>query len=317
MTTFFHFRRGGLLGICARGWELLTSLTREKEKQKQEKKKRKMTPVSVLRLLSYLAFLGLVLPIMWVIGLLNVLLKALGLPRAWLSLGAVAKGFSRGILALAGVETQVIGRERVKGDLTILMGNHSSGLDPFLLAGTSPLSPYFIYKRSLVFLFPPVFLLGLIYGHIPISRSKRDSAIQSLQKAAKKAKQFKRSIGIFPEGTRTKTGTLLPLKSGAFYMAEEAGLPISPFYIHGAFSLMQKGALVPSGQGVVVVEYLPQIESKGKTHDQLKELVGAALQDAETRWKDKPLPRSGVSLLWCVATIALFTLEIAYFRGYI
>ena len=42
------------------------------------------------------------------------------------------------------------------------------------------------------------------------------------------------SVMIFPEGTRSTTGDLLPFKDGAFRLAIEAQLPILPLAVHGA-----------------------------------------------------------------------------------
>ena len=75
-------------------------------------------------------------------------------------------------------------------------------------------------------------------------------------------KSYGKNICVFPEGTRTSTGRMLPLKSGPFYMAEEGKCAVTPIYIYGAYDLMSKGAIVPSHGGVVVVEYQQQIPCK-------------------------------------------------------
>jgi 1-acyl-sn-glycerol-3-phosphate acyltransferase len=149
----------------------------------------RMTPASILRFASLASYLCLVLPVMWSLTWLRLvhgLLRKLGLPNRWLPLDVVSNLFGRGVLFLAGVEVDVRGRAGVPRDVTIFMPNHASGLDPFLMTGTAPMNPVFVFKRELIFYFPPVFFLGYIYGHIPISRGKRDSAINSLSKAAKK-----------------------------------------------------------------------------------------------------------------------------------
>ncbi len=148
-----------------------------------------MRPSAVIRFVALSSYLCLVLPLMWALTWLRLfhgLLRKMGLPNRWLPLDIVSCVFSRGVLFLSGVEVDVRGRSQVPKDVTIFMPNHASGLDPFIVTGTAPMNPVFVFKRELMFYFPPVFLMGYIYGHIPISRTKRDSAIDSLNKAARK-----------------------------------------------------------------------------------------------------------------------------------
>ena len=265
------------------------------------------------RFIALLSYLLLALPFMWLcvpFRLIHGLLRLLGVPNAWLPLDLVTWAFCRGLLFFAGAKVQVIGAERVKGTHSIIMGNHSSGLDPFLLSATCPLMPLYIFKRELIFLFPPLFMLGYVYGHVPIVRSSREKAIIALAKAAKKAQKFHRSLCIFPEGTRTNNGDLLPFKSGPFYLAHDVGSTIQPVYIFGAYSLMPPSQLAPNRRGTVIVEYQPQIDAKGKTHEELKAEVLKCLTAAQERWRGKKIPSDGWSALWCV--IPLVAMPVAY-----
>ena len=163
------------------------------------------------------------------------------------------------------------------------MGNHSSGLDPFIVTSQAPINPTFIFKRELMLYFPPIFVLGWLFGHIPIARTKRESAINSLRKAAKKMKKYERTICIFPEGTRAKDGKLQPLKSGGFYMALDAApILITPVYIKGAFELMSKGEIVPKEKGAVFCEFQePILVNEGMEVEDIKKLVAASLENAQ------------------------------------
>jgi 1-acyl-sn-glycerol-3-phosphate acyltransferase len=99
----------------------------------------------------------------------------------------------------------------------------------------------------------------------------------------------------------------MALKSGPFYMSEEAKVAVTPVYLVGAHHLMNKGQILPSQGGVVVVEYQQPIPYKGQTHEQMKEQVEKALKDAEKKWEGKKMRRGGYSVAWCVLPIAILT----------
>ncbi|MBL4685214.1 MAG: 1-acyl-sn-glycerol-3-phosphate acyltransferase [Nannocystaceae bacterium] len=83
----------------------------------------------------------------------------------------------------------------------------------------------------------------------------------------------------FPEGHRTTDGTVRPLKNGVFRMAIEAGIPISPVAVRGAYKLLPKGVFTVRPARVVVY-IAPQIETKGLTMQDvpaLKERVRTVL----------------------------------------
>jgi 1-acyl-sn-glycerol-3-phosphate acyltransferase len=51
------------------------------------------------------------------------------------------------------------------------------------------------------------------------------------------------NISTFPEGTRSRSGRLLPFKKGPFYLAMESGAPVVPISIWGSEHMMTKGSL--------------------------------------------------------------------------
>ncbi len=78
---------------------------------------------------------------------------------------------------------------------------------------------------------------------------------------------------------------------------------MTPVYIKGASDLMQKGELLPSQRGLVVVEYQKPITFTGQTHEELKKQVEASLKEAEARWAGKKMRRGGYSILWCAVPV--------------
>jgi 1-acyl-sn-glycerol-3-phosphate acyltransferase len=70
-------------------------------------------------------------------------------------------------------------------------------------------------------------------GYIPLDRGDGRKALQSIDEAATTIRQGK-SVVLFPEGTRTTDGKLLPFKRGGFILARKAEVPIIPVTINGS-----------------------------------------------------------------------------------
>jgi 1-acyl-sn-glycerol-3-phosphate acyltransferase len=140
--------------------------------------------------------------------------------------------WSRACLRNAGVQLNVTGREHLApGETYLVMSNHQSLYDiPVLFRVIGP-NLRMIGKRELFRV--PIFGGALAAaGFIAIDRSNRNAAIRSLQ-AATDLLASGTHVWIAPEGTRSRTGELLPFKKGAFYLALESGLPILPVTLRG------------------------------------------------------------------------------------
>lgn len=107
-------------------------------------------------------------------------------------------------------------------------------------------------------------------GDIRLVRGERGSAVQAL--AAARDRLTKRvSIMIFPEGTRSRDGNLLPFKDGAFRLAIEMGAPILPLVVAGTRQAMAKGSF-RFQRARARVRVLEPIETSGLTIDDLPSL---------------------------------------------
>jgi 1-acyl-sn-glycerol-3-phosphate acyltransferase len=101
-------------------------------------------------------------------------------------------------------------------------------------------------------------------GFIPIDRSNRDRAIQSMRLAAEIARSGA-SFLLAPEGTRSRDGKLLPFKKGGFYLAIDSGVPIVPISVRGAFELMPPGSF-GIRPGTIEIFFHSPIPTSSLTH---------------------------------------------------
>jgi 1-acyl-sn-glycerol-3-phosphate acyltransferase len=108
-------------------------------------------------------------------------------------------------------------------------------------------------------------------GIVPVDRGDRDAAAASVDRAVQSLKSGL-SFLVYPEGTRSPDGRLLPFKKGTFVMAIEAGVPVVPVSVAGAHKVMRKGewAIHP---GEIVVKFQPSVDASQYTLEQRGELL--------------------------------------------
>lgn len=165
--------------------------------------------------------------------------------------------WSRAVLANARISLEVTGRENLKpGQTYLVMSNHQSLYDiPVLFQAIGP-NIRMITKRELFHV--PIFGRALAAaGFVSIDRRNRNAAIRSL-KHAQDLLNGGTHVWIAPEGTRSRTGELLPFKKGGFYLALQTGLPILPVTIRGTrAALPAKGLRSAAGARVDVTLHPP------------------------------------------------------------
>ncbi|MCM8822323.1 MAG: 1-acyl-sn-glycerol-3-phosphate acyltransferase [Candidatus Omnitrophica bacterium] len=155
----------------------------------------------------------------------------------------------------------------------VIAANHASFLDPPLIGYLCPKPiAYFTKQEQLVGLFG---LLIRNLGAIPLSRS---NAGKSDLRAALKAIQRGKSLLIFPEGTRSKTGRFLPAKPGIGFIVLRAKIPVIPVFIKGSFRAMPPGRnFIRPGKIVIKVEkpcyYSSHLSYQEIADDVLKKII--------------------------------------------
>jgi 1-acyl-sn-glycerol-3-phosphate acyltransferase len=150
----------------------------------------------------------------------------------------------------------------------VVVSNHESFVD-ILLISQLPWEMKWLSKREL-FAIPVLGWLMRLAKDIPLERGDSRSATTAMQQAANRLRQHV-SVMIFPEGTRSTTGGLLPFKDGAFRLAIEAQVPVLPLAVHGAATALRAHDW-RLGRSTAQVRVLEPISTEGLTLRDVAEL---------------------------------------------
>lgn len=145
------------------------------------------------------------------------------------------------VSALSGGLT-VTGKWRVAGGC-IVVANHSSHADTAVLLAALPPKVKPVFGAAADYWFDvPVrrFIATSLAGVLPVRRSG-DGSYASLLAAVRPALKAGRTVVIYPEGTRSKDGTIGEFRSGALRLARECGVPIVPVAVTGTADVLPKG----------------------------------------------------------------------------
>ena len=189
-------------------------------------------------------------------------------------------------LALAGIRLRVLGDEHlIQG--AVYACNHSSNIEPpAVFLALRPLFPRLriVYKAELRKL-PVLVWVFDAAGFVPLERSNPEQSRPAIERAAT-ALRAGNSFVIFPEGTRSRTGELLPFKKGGFLMAIKAQAPVVPVAVSGGRDAMRKGSPV-IWPVTVTVDLGRAIPTAGLTWDDRDGLITSVRTSIASR-----LPRS-------------------------
>jgi 1-acyl-sn-glycerol-3-phosphate acyltransferase len=179
--------------------------------------------------------------------------------------------FIRAGLAMVGVKVEVSGLELLEPDQTyIFTPNHQSLIEVPLFVAYLGRNPAYLGKKE-VFKYP-IFGYGIrLIGMVPVDRSNSPAAVESAKQATKNLRGGK-SFVVYPEGTRSRDGRMLPFKKGAFMMAIDAGVPVVPVTVSGASKIMPKAQVKVFPSTVRITVHQP-ISSAGYSKENVIELM--------------------------------------------
>ena len=175
---------------------------------------------------------------------------------------SILRGFGKLWVTVSGIRLRVSGLENIRvGGPYVIVANHRSNIDIMTLLAALPIPIRFLSKKE-VFKFP---LLGAAMrgvGMVPLDREMGRKELASIIRSGRKLMSEGRSLVIFPEGTRSLTGEMLPFKQGAFFIASQLGCPVLPVAVSGTGAVWPPQSSVIRG-GPVKVQVLPPV-SLGK-----------------------------------------------------
>jgi putative phosphoserine phosphatase/1-acylglycerol-3-phosphate O-acyltransferase len=223
------------------------------------------------------------------------------------SVGAVAAGvlarnkrvgvdfaLTRGVDALfrsAGVRLDVQGREHLWSQRpAVFLFNHRNQFD-ILIAGRLIESGFTSVGKKEAADNPVSAALGSLIDAVFIDRSDSVSAVEAMRPVEIAVKEKGLSLVISPEGTRTRTGELMPFKKGPFRIAMAAGVPVVPIVLRNADEIAPRDALMMR-PGTIDVVVLPPVPTVDWTLEDLPERIAEVRQQFLDTLADWPTEAS-------------------------
>jgi 1-acyl-sn-glycerol-3-phosphate acyltransferase len=187
------------------------------------------------------------------------------------SIHKVARIWATMLLKITNVQVSVLGTEHISTERPqIFMSNHQSDFDIFIVLAYLPVQFRWLAKKELFRI--PVFGKAMKKaGYIEIDRQNHERAMQNLAEAARKIREGK-SVMSFPEGTRSKDGTIKAFKKGMFHLALQSEVPIVPITIIGAAEIMPRRSLkINPGKITMIIDQ--PIDVTAYSEDSRQELI--------------------------------------------
>ena len=228
-------------------------------------------------------FLGCVL-----IYLLSILLISLVLPKGEPKKSSAfcrlnIRLFLDWLIRILRVRLTITGEEQIPEEPCVIVSNHRSAFDPMsYLARTRRHKLLYISKES-NFHAPIAGPFIRRAAFLPIDRENGMRALRTLKNAADRMKAEGVDFGIYPEGTRSRTGELLEFKTGAFYLAKKAEAPIVVMVTRGTEKIGKK---IPLRPVYARMEILTVIDCETVRNSTLEELAAMTRERIENALKE-------------------------------
>ena len=192
-----------------------------------------------------------------------------------------ARTLSAYLCLLGGAIPTLVGLDKLpKGRSFLLVSNHRSFFDPLLLMWKlAPWHIAFVTKPE-NFRYPFFRTIAPAAGYMPIDRENNREALKTILQAADYLKRGVCSVGIYPEGTRSKTCELLPFHYGSFKAAQRGGAPVAVCCVTGTEKLKRGFLLHPHRVRFEVLELIEAEQVKAMSSKDLAEYSRSRIEEA-------------------------------------
>ncbi|MFO0728112.1 MAG: lysophospholipid acyltransferase family protein [Myxococcota bacterium] len=178
----------------------------------------------------------------------------------------------RGASWLTGSRYEIRGEQHAdRHRPSLYLCNHASILDTFVGIWMSRVGTCGVAKKEIIY-YPFFGQFFWLSGHLTLDRSNNKTAVRALERLVGFVARHKLSVYIWPEGTRSRDGRLLPFKRGAFHLALATKLPIVPIVLTGTQRAWPHRSL-RLFRTTVRVQFLPPISTAHWTKETLDEHI--------------------------------------------
>ena len=185
--------------------------------------------------------------------------------------------WGRAFVRLGGWKLRVEGIENLPSGGAVLVANHQSIVDIPMLLSAFPRPIGFLAKRELGEI--PLFGKAMAAaGNLFVDRDDPRDSVRMLREAGTRLRGG-RLVVVFPEGTRSRDGSIGEFRPGAFYLAQKSWAPVVPVYLEGGYRAIPKGGfrVRPAGLLIRVLPPLSREEGAGGSKDRIATAVRARL----------------------------------------
>lgn len=182
-----------------------------------------------------------------------------------------SRNWSKTLLRIAGIKVQIDGEIPHNNSSIILIANHTSLFDIPILLANIKVDFGIIYKKELEKI--PVF--GWVLGKSPfigIIRENPKKSFAGMLEAVKKIDDGK-SVLVFPEGTRSKSGKMGDFKRGAFMIAEKSSADLLPIAISNAHKTIDNNSIVSTKVKLKLLDLIPGETINKNSMEEIEQLL--------------------------------------------